>query len=154
MRGAVSLKIGLGFLLVTGGFAWIMSGVVSCGTAPTPFLVRGPGTIGNDPPTLDIIQPNANLTAGQGDPFLIRWTDRDRDDNASISFSLVNAATNDVILLVAGIDENDAIGPDLVTVSTTLIQPGAYNLLGVISDSVNPQLKRLRPWRVRRFRSG
>ncbi len=141
MRDAVNLKITVGVLLAIGGIAWLVGSVASCGTAPTPFLVHGPTTLGNEPPTLTIIEPSANLTAGQGDPFLIQWTDRDRDDNAKITFSLVSISTSDSVLVASGIDENDAIGPDLITVSTTLIPPGSYNLLGVIADTKNPPVE-------------
>ncbi|RME38334.1 MAG: hypothetical protein D6788_07675 [Planctomycetota bacterium] len=109
----------------------------SCGFAPTPFVVHGPGTLGNEAPTLEILEPNANLTRSQGDSFLIRWTDSDRDDNAQISFSLVSTATNESVLVAANIDENDTIGPDELRVETTLIPQGTYNLAGTIDDGVN-----------------
>lgn len=141
MRNALDLKITVGVLLAIGGVAWIVGSVASCGTAPTPFLVHGPATLGNEPPTLNIIEPSANLTTGQGDPFLIQWTDRDRDNNARITFSLVSVGTNESVLVASGIEENDASGPDLITVSTILIPPGSYNLLGVIDDGENPPVE-------------
>jgi len=110
---------------------------VSCIGAPTPAPVVGPGLSGNDPPTLQITKPTADVTADQGANFLIQWTDSDADNNAQISFSLVNTETNQAILLVAGVDENDSTGPDTFTVSTSLIPIGTYNLRGTIDDSVN-----------------
>jgi len=109
----------------------------SCGTAPTPFLVTGPGQSGNDPPTLTILQPSTNITRGQGEPFLIQWVDSDQDDNALIDFWLVNTQTAGAISLVQGIQENDLTGPDSFAVNTQLIPTGTYNLLGTISDGVN-----------------
>ena len=138
MRGAVSLKVGLGVPLVAVGVACMAWGLASCGTAPTPFVVQGPGQFGNDPPTLTILEPNSDITRGQGDPFLIRWTDTDRDDNAQISYFLLSTTSNRRIMLVEGVDENDTIGPDSFTVSTTLIPPDSYNVLGTIDDGVNP----------------
>ncbi|MHC5110277.1 MAG: integrin alpha [Planctomycetota bacterium] len=113
----------------------------SCGMAPTAVFVQGPGLTGNNPPTLTLIEPVTNITRGQGDPFLIRWTDTDRDDNAQISFALVDITTNGRIPLVDGIDENDTTGPDQVTIGTSLVPVGVYNLVGVIDDGVNAQVE-------------
>ncbi len=113
---------------------------VSCVGAPTPAPVVGPGLSGNDPPTLQISEPSADVTTDQGANFLIRWTDSDPDNNALISFSMVNTETNQVILLVAGVDENDSIGPDTFTVSTSLLPIGTYNLRGKIDDGVNEEV--------------
>jgi len=138
MRNPKSLKFGVGVLLSTGCMVWLVGSLVSCGTAPTPIIVQGPGQFGNDPPTLSFLEPNANITRGQGDPFLIRWTDRDSDDNAQISFLLENTADgSDRIVLVEGIDENDLTGPDAFTVGTTLIPEGTYNVFGIINDGTN-----------------
>jgi len=141
MRGAARLRIGFGLLLVLGSAMWAVGGIVSCGTAPTPFIVQGPGHFGNDPPTLTFLEPTGNITRGQGDPILLRWTDTDRDNNAQISFSLVSTTSTESILLVTGIDENDTTGPDTFTISTTLIAPDTYNILATISDEVNPPVE-------------
>ncbi len=133
-------SIGLGLVACMSGAVAMVLAMTSCGTAPTAFLIRGPGGQGNDVPTLTILSPNANLTAPQGVPFVIQWTDTDRDDNAQISFRLVNTTTNRVIILVDGIDENDQIGPDTHTVNTALIPVGTYNLLGTINDGVNAEV--------------
>ncbi len=125
--------IGLGWVCTVACLGLLVAGVLSCGTAPTAFLVSGPGQFGDEPPTLEIREPSRNITLGQGDAFLIRWNDTDRDSNAQIRFSLVNTTTNAVIVLIDNIDEND----DTVsnhTVSTSLIRQGTYNLLGTISD--------------------
>ena len=52
MRRAVGWKIGLGVSLGADGLAGIVVNTVSCGTAPTPFIVQGPGQFGNEAPTL------------------------------------------------------------------------------------------------------
>jgi hypothetical protein len=57
--------------------------------------------------------------------------------DASVSFSLINVQTNESILLVEGISEDRVIGTDLVTVSTSLIPIGTYQLRGTITDGVN-----------------
>lgn len=106
----------------------------ACGTAPTAFLVQGPGAFGNEPPSLTFIEPNSSFTVGQGSPFLIQWSDQDRDSNASIRFSLLNTATNGILVLADGIEENDQTGPDVLTVATSLIPVGTYNLFANISD--------------------
>ncbi len=80
---AAAGKIALGSLVVLLLAGMLPFVITSCGT-PTPFLVSGPGQSGNDPPTLTFLEPTENITRGQGDPFLIRWTDSDRDDNAGI----------------------------------------------------------------------
>jgi hypothetical protein len=111
--------------------------VVSCGGIPTPQLVVGGGGTESDVPALSFVDPNGDFTVNQGDRFTIRWTDSDRDSNARISFSLVDPTSSEVYLLVSNIEENDATGPDSFSVSTLLVPVGNYNLVGVISDSVN-----------------
>lgn len=102
-------------------------------------MVGAPVT-GNDVPTLQILEPTANITIGRGDNFLIRWTDSDTDSNAKISFDVVNTVTNVAIALVRNINENDTgleSGPDSFTAGSSLIPTGTYYLRGVIDDSVN-----------------
>lgn len=111
--------------------------LTSCGSAPTPFVVQGPDRLGNEPPTLTVELPDANTTVSQGDRFVIRWRDTDSDDNARISFSLVNTTTNERVILIAGLEENDTTGPDQVTVDSDLIPIGSYNLVGTIDDGTN-----------------
>lgn len=110
---------------------------VSCNLAPTAFLIQGSTFTGNEVPTLTIESPNANLTVDQGSNFVVRWSDSDRDDNASISFFVVNTVTNLQVLLIEDLEENDTTGPDQVTIGTTLIPTGTYNLFGIIDDGVN-----------------
>ena len=137
MQGSIRLKSAFYCVLLLVGTALCGVGLSSCGGAPTPFIVQGPGVSGNEAPTLTIEAPNQNTTASRGDFIPIRWTDADGDSNAKISFSLVNTVTNEIILLIQGIDENDTIGPDQFTAGTSLIPVGTYNLLGVIDDGVN-----------------
>ncbi len=128
-------RAGLGILVLTVA----LCGVGSCGGAPTPFVVNGPGGVGNEAPTLVIKTPNANLAVAQGVPFAISWDDQDRDDNATITFELLELLTNHVVILVSGIPENDTgSAPDNQTVDTSLVPVGSYNLLGIIDDGVNP----------------
>ena len=120
------------------GVAALAIALASCGTgALSPFVVAGAGGTENDPPTLTILEPIADITRGQGERFLISWTDTDRDSNASISFELVNVATNESILLVQGLDENDTTGPDSFSASTALVPQARYNIRGTIDDGVN-----------------
>lgn len=147
MGNPKSVKIGIGVLLSAGCAVWLVGNLISCGAAPSPIPVVGPGQLGNDPPTLTFLEPSNNTTLGQGDPFLIRWTDRDRDDNAKISFLLENTTDgSDRILLVQGIDENDLTGPDTFTVGTTLIPEGTYNVLGIIDDGTNQEVSAYALW--------
>ena len=99
-----------GCFLAVGMIALFSSGQLSCSSAPTAFVVNGPGGAGNIPPTLDFLEPIENQTRGQGDPLLIHWTDLDADSAALISFSLLNTQTNGVIVLVDGLAENDQAG--------------------------------------------
>src|SRR3990172_4051028 len=137
MFGLGRVKIGLRFFAVATALMSIVIGGVSCGGVPGASLVNGPGGAGNVPPILTITEPTAETTLGQGNPFLIRWTDSDPDNNAEISFDLVNVETNVVIPLVAGLAENDQVGPDSHTAGTALIPLGVYNLRGTIDDGVN-----------------
>lgn len=137
MRRAVVRNVGVSFLVALCGIALVTGAIVSCGTAPTAFVVNGPGSVGNDPPTLAFTEPIENITRGQEDPFLIRWDDDDRDDNAQISFSLLSTTSNSTIVLVSGIDENDTTGPSSFRVETSLLPTGTYNLLGTIADGTN-----------------
>ncbi len=124
---------GLGFLALTA----IIAGVVSCGGAPTPFVVNGPGGVGNDAPTMTFRTPSADIDVAQGVSFLIEWDDQDRDDNATISLQLIELLTNRVVILVSGIPENDSAASDSQNADTSLVPVGSYNLLGVIADGVN-----------------
>lgn len=124
-------------VLGLGGVLLATALLTSCGLAPRPVPVVGPGVSGNDVPSLTILEPSVDITRGRGDLLLIRWTDSDADDNASISFTLVNTTTNQQVLLIEGLEENDTTGPDTVTISTALVPEGSYNLLGVIDDGIN-----------------
>ncbi len=134
LRGSGHGTLGLTCLAGLVGLGSMLVAIVSCGTAPVPFLVQGPSQLGNVPPTMTITEPIANITRGQGDPFLVKWVDADPDSAAKIRFSLVNTQTNSSIVLVDGIEEDDQIGPDNETVGTSLIPVGTYNLLGNIHD--------------------
>lgn len=141
MRPCCRVKFGVSFLLATVAASAALLGLVSCGTAPTAFLVNGPGGAGNVAPTLTITQPTANVIRGQGAPFVIEWVDSDPDNNAQISFDLINTANNSIVPLISGIAENDQIGPDSQNIGTALIPIGSYNLRGTIDDSVNPPVE-------------
>ena len=122
------------------GAGLLLASLGSCTGAPSAFPVIGPSQQGNEPPTLTIVQPFQNITVAQGARFLIRWNDTDRDDGATIQFFLLNSVTNDPILVAEGIAENDTIGPDSISVETALVPQGSYNLLGTITDGVNPSV--------------
>ncbi len=141
MRLLSSSHQGLPPRLTVGFFAALTLALVSCSSAPQPFLVSGPGVTGNDPPTLTFLQPTGNITRGQGDRFVVRWTDTDRDSNAQISFAMVGTASNARTILVEGIDENDLTGPDSFSAPTSLLSPGTYYLLGIIDDDVNSPIE-------------
>lgn len=135
MRRSTNWKIAVSTLAVVLGMGFMVIEAILIGCTPLPFLVNGPGLFDNRPPTLDIISPTQDLTRGQGDAFIIRWTDSDSDDVANVSFSLVNAE-NFVITLVTGIKE-DPTSIGIFTAQTILIPPGSYNILGTIDDGVN-----------------
>ena len=143
MKRFLGLKATLVFTASLCGLAALITVLASCGGggALPPFLVQGPGGSDNEPPTLTITEPVANLTLGQGDRLVIRWADTDRDSNAAISFDLVNTATNQTVLLVEGIAENDTIGPDFFSTSTSLVDIGTYNVRGTIDDGINDPVR-------------
>ncbi len=142
MRPSVTHMRGWGSTMRFALSAAVVIGILSCGSAPQPFIINGPGgDQGNEQPTLQITAPSGNITIGQGDRFLIEWTDSDRDDDALISFLLVNTGTNARTLLVSGISEN--VEPGLFSVATSLIAPGPYSLLGIIDDGVNAPVESL-----------
>lgn len=126
------------FACVALGAGLLLGSLGSCTGAPSAFPVVGPSQQGNEPPTLNIEEPNSNITVAQGARFLIEWTDTDRDNAATIQFWLVNSVTNTPILVSEGIPENDTIGPDSISIETALVAQGSYNLLGIIDDGVNP----------------
>lgn len=130
-----SATLGCGVALLTLGGLWL--GLASC-SVPTPIPIFPPAQNTSDVPSLGIIEPTGNLTVGKGDRFVIRWIDSDRDDNARISFSMVDSTTNQSFTLVQAIEENDATGPDSFSVSTLLIPEGRYFLQGTINDGNNP----------------
>ena len=142
MRRTVGLKLGLGVFLALAGLTWSVTGILSCGSAPTPFIIQTPSGIGNETPTLVFEQPNADITLGQGNPFLIEWRDTDRDDNAIISFSL-EATDSPIVVLLAGDIKEDSDDDSFTVLTTNTISPGTYNLLGTIADSVNPPVEPL-----------
>ena len=80
MKDMIGFKDGWGVAACVAGFAGVMVAVVSCGTAPTAFPVTGVELTGNEPPTLTVLEPVANIARDQGTPFIIRWTDTDRDE--------------------------------------------------------------------------
>jgi hypothetical protein len=131
----------VGFVLVGAlSLAALTVAVVSCGV-PSQDPINGPGVDGNNPPTLEITEPNADDNFGQGTSFLIRWTDSDSDSNASISFDLVNIEDSSVVPIVADLSENDQVGPDSFTVPTGLVPVADYYVRGTIDDQVNPPVE-------------
>ncbi|MEK6677069.1 MAG: hypothetical protein AABZ47_15625 [Planctomycetota bacterium] len=135
VRTRVWVSLGCGLVAVTG--LGLVVANLSCSSAPTPFVIRGPDVTGNEPPTLTILEPTVDLVSSQGNIFVIRWTDSDRDSNATISFALTNTVTGEAIPLVDGIDENDTTGADSVSVGTSAVPVGIYQLQGTIDDNNN-----------------
>lgn len=117
-----------------GTSAWI-----GCDSQGTPIFVQGVDVTASLVPELRIIRPVANVSISQGQGLLIEWRDADRDSAALISFSLVSVDDpNLVIPLVAGLQEdNDGVGGDRFTASTSFVPLGTYTLRGTIDDSLN-----------------
>jgi hypothetical protein len=80
MQRLFNWKWTLGSLVIAAATATALFLAASCGTAPRPFPVFGPGVSGNAPPSMSILEPVADITRGQGDPLTIRWTATDPDD--------------------------------------------------------------------------
>ena len=138
MKVSVRVRTCVGCLVTLGVAAGLVAAVLSCGGVPTPFLITGQAGSGNEIPSLTITEPFENITRGHGDNFLIKWTDDDSDSDAFISFLLVNTVTNDTVILVDRVPENDTAGLDELAVGTSPIPVGTYYLVGVIDDEVNP----------------
>lgn len=140
MRGSTDWKIAFSTLAIVLGVGFVVAQTILIGCVPLPFLVNGPGLFDNKPPTLEIIAPSQDFTRGQGDAFIITWTDSDSDDIASVSFSLVDE-NGDEILLITGLKEDPtSIGTFIA--QTILIPPGTYNIRGTIDDGVNVPVRK------------
>lgn len=94
----------------------------------------------NEAPILLFVKPDADTSVVQGTDFVIQWEDMDRDSNASIRLDFINVATAAVVVLADGIDENDRDAPDTLSVDTSSIPVGEYNLRSRIDDRVNPSV--------------
>ena len=97
----------------------------------------GPVTVyHNQPPDIQLTEPDgfkdvANVS------YLIKWTDRDEDDDASISlYYSLNPAREDGVLIVSGLSEDDET--DAYEWDTSGIHEEQYYLYAVIEDSSHP----------------
>ncbi len=86
----------------------------------------------NDPPTIQITAPAASDTAWTGS-YVIRWTDGDPDDDATISLysSPVDAPTEST-LIVGGLSEDDE--SDLYAWNVAGVPQGTYRIYAKVSD--------------------
>lgn len=126
--------LAVGCLALVAGLVW-----VGCGSS-LPQLIFGPNVSGNQPPTLQILEPNASASINQGERLTIRWTDSDPDSAAQISFVLVGVTNSTEVALVASIPENDTAASDTISVGTELVPFGSYYLRGDIDDGVNTRV--------------
>ncbi len=99
-----------------------------------PQLIYGPNVSGNTPPALTILTPNSTTNLNQGERLAIAWDDSDIDSAALITFTLVNIETGAERVLVANIEENNAL--DEISVGTSLVPQASYWLRGDITDGV------------------
>ncbi len=133
-------------ILGPGGFSYASIGLAICGvlfiglladcTGFSPTAIQSPDVSGNTPPTLTVSEPNEDLAIGQGQSFIVRWTDRDPDDNAFIDIDLVQIDGANVFEVAGGIREND-VTADLFIVNTESVVTGEYFVRLTISDGTN-----------------
>ncbi len=96
------------------------------------FFVKDDGV--DDPPEISLLEPAQDILTN-GNSVLIRWEDRDPDSNADISlFYDTDAAGEDGILIIDGIEEDLDGSADTYTWDITGIADGTYYVYGVISD--------------------
>ena len=126
----VALSLAFTLLIAGGWLCGCMSG--------QPQQVLGPSVVGDEPPTIEIISPNASISINQGERFDITWQDRDPDSAAMISLYLQQVDTGFEILLVSNIAENDSVAPDSFNVATDLVPFGSYYIRAQITDDTNP----------------
>ncbi len=104
------------------------------------IMVREQLDVPNDPPTLLLEEPSADVEVPIGGSFFVRWLDGDRDHNARISLFLdpdtgAVARDGDEILLINSISEDvDGAGDEVWLGLSADISPGEYSLVAVISD--------------------
>lgn len=116
--------------------ACLLVKLVGCGSF-NPVGISSPATQGNAPPSIAVLEPNADRSISKGEDFIVRWTDNDPDDNAMISIDLVQVDGSRVVQLAGNIREND-VTPDTFRASTADVVLGTYFLRLTISDGVNP----------------
>ncbi len=103
-----------------------------------PIPIEGGRVSGNEIPTLRVVRPDLNFSISQGQGLVIEWLDTDRDNDATISYSLVNEDDATLVIpLVSGLGENNDGSSDRFTASTTFVPIGTYTLRGQIADGVN-----------------
>ncbi len=91
-------------------------------------------------PALVILQPDVNVSANIGEDITIAWEDTDEDDNALVTFYLDQDANdlNGGEVWIAEFDEDpDGAEVDEASVTIVNVEPGTYELLGVIFDGRN-----------------
>ncbi len=130
-------RFGFNVTSVVAGAGILSLAVIAGCPSSGPIPVLGPQQFGNVLPTLTILEPADDLSVAQGERFLITWSDGDADNNALISFSLIDTISGFEIPLVSNIEENDTRGADSFSVSTGLVPRSTYNIRGTIADGIN-----------------
>ena len=96
----------------------------------------------NSPPSIELIQPDANIEVDVNGAFLVGWIDADENDNAMIAIALdpdldKTVADGDEILLVAAVGEDeDGPGDYIMLGIPEGVALGTYRVMAVITDGV------------------
>jgi hypothetical protein len=90
----------------------------------------------NDPPTIELVEPSADMTTG-ADSFLIRWEDDDPETDADISLYYdSDAFGEDGTLIVQGLKEDADEDDDSYQWDIRDIPEGTYFVYGTISAGI------------------
>jgi len=96
-------------------------------------------------PTIFITEPNG-IEDVADDSFKIQWVDSDPDNDASISIYYTTDVSIPGILIAENISEDDP--QNYIDWNVSNITPGSYWIYAIISDGVNPEVKKFSSGKV------
>lgn len=115
-------------------------GTIYDGLAVGTARVEGVVLVVNDPPWLELTEPDGDIVVGFGESVRVAWTDSDGNDNALIDLWLdphpaYGAPDRDEVLLLSSLEEDDP--EDDVTLDIPGgVSRGTYRVKGEITDGV------------------
>jgi hypothetical protein len=119
----------------------VLALAVGCADSFNPSVIISPDVPLNEAPQIEATQPDADLAISQGDSFVVRWTDRDSDNDAQISIDMIQTDGSLEFPVASGIRENDSNGEDVFVVDTTNLVIGSFFVRLTIDDEVNSPVR-------------